>query len=269
LAAVERTLAKHLAARRKAQRASVVSPGVASRRAGDVEELWAQCYEGEGMLHFTPKGGRSAAAAARRGAAIYVCDTRFEGEAWRRLRLVGPGLDVRLGEGGLMEVEMPLEKVEGTGAFEVAATDLMQEASARERLQHGRLVGWAGGCALAWLVEKGRCHSRAAPLAGVAACGRSDRERRAAERRIRQECGLAVTAVRRAAGGRPLHAAEWDDLQWATASGAVEARRYIAEAVDEDARADLAAGRAMRCARHTSLSAGRSATRQRRVDGLG
>ena len=40
----------------------------------------------------------------------------FEGEAWRRLRLVVVRLDVRLGEGGLVEVEMPLEKVRGPRA---------------------------------------------------------------------------------------------------------------------------------------------------------
>ena len=49
-----------------------------------------------------------------------------------------------------------------------------------------------------------------------------------------------------------LHAATWDDLQWAMASGAGAARQHIATAVDEDQRAGLAAERAMRCARHVS-----------------
>ena len=250
-AAVGRVLAAHLADRRGKQRAEMGTPDRARRRARDAGESWSR-FEGEGTLGFTPKGGRAAAAAARRGTAVFVCDRLFEGEAWRRLRLDGAGLDVRIGEGGLMEVEMPTVEARTEGGFVVPARDLMLEASPRERLGHGLTSGWAGGCALAWLVEKGRLSHRSASATDARALGRRERARQAMERQVRRECGLAVTAVRRAAGGRVLHAATWDDLQWATASGAGAARRRITTDVDEDQGAGLASERAMRCARHVS-----------------
>ena len=90
------------------------------------------------------------------------------------------------------------------------------------------------------------------------------------ERRVRRECGLAAAAVCHAAGGRLLHAAAWDDLQWATASGVGAARRHITTAVDEYQKAGLAVERALRCARHVSeCRAGRNATLLRRAAGRG